>query len=182
MIRPSRISPDVLINESLGAADLAASPMCANGMKLLIYARDNEGISLTKSGGFFRKFVTWAAHEFRWREHEPEKLFTVNKVLNEQDFFPLAVMHSLMLATGLIRHYKGKAVLTKAGRSMIGDYGRLQAVLFDAYFATLDLSEYERFPIEDEDADLRHYLGVVQNRLDDWVVLADFAGWCLRST
>jgi hypothetical protein len=85
MIRPSRISPDVLINESLGATDLASSPMCVNGMKLLIYARDNEGIALTKSGGFFRKFVTWAAHEFRWPEHEPEKLFTVNKVLNEQD-------------------------------------------------------------------------------------------------
>lgn len=179
MIRPSRISPDVLINESLGAADLTASPMCANGMRLLIYARDNEGISLTKSGGFFRKFVTWAAHEFRWPEHGPEKLFAVNKVLNEQDFFPLAVMHSLMLATRLIRHYKGKAVLTKAGRAMIGDYGRLQAVLFDAYFSTLDLSEYERFPMEHEDADLRHYLGVVQSRLDDWVELADFAGWCL---
>lgn len=29
------------------------------------------------------------------------------------------------------------------------------------------------------DADLRHCLGVVQNRLGDWVVLADFAGWCL---
>lgn len=179
MIRPSRISPDVLINESLGAADLAASPMCANSMKLLIYARNNEGITLTKSGGFFRKFVTWAAYEFRWPEHEPEKLFSVNKVLNEQDFFPLAVMHSLMLATRLIRHYTGKAVLTKAGLAMIGDYGRLQAVLFDAYFATLNLSEYERFPIEHEDADLRHCLGVVQNRLDDWVVLADLAGWCL---
>lgn len=179
MIRPSRISPDILINESLGTADLAASPMSANGMRLLIYARDNEGITLTKSGGFFRKFVTWAAHEFRWPEHEPEKLFAVNKVLNEQDFFPLAVMHSLMLATRLIRHYKGKAVLTKAGRAMIGDDGRLQAVLFDAYCATLNLSEYERFPMEYEDADLRHCLGVVQNRLDDWVVLADLAGWCL---
>lgn len=179
MIRPSRISSDVLINESLGASDLAASPMCANGMKLLIYARDNEGITLTKSGGFFRKFVTWAAHEFGWPEHEPEKLFAVNKVLNEQDFFPLAVMHSLLLSTRLIRHYKGKAVLTKAGRAIIGDYGGLQALLFDVYFATLDLSEYERFPIEHEDADLRHYLGVVQNRLGDWVVLADFARWCL---
>ncbi len=179
MIRPSRISPDVLINESLGAADLAASPMCANGMKLLIYARDNEGITLTKSGGFFRKFVTWAAHEFAWPEHGPEKLFAVNKVLNEQDFFPLAVMHSLLLTTRLIHHYKGKAVLTKAGRAIIGDYGELQALLFDTYFATLDLSQYERFPIEYEDADLRHYLGIVQNRLDDWVVLADLAGWCL---
>jgi hypothetical protein len=45
--------------------------------------------------------------------------------------------------------------------------------------ASVDLSEYKRFPIEYEDADLRHYFGVVQNRLGDWVVLADFAGWCL---
>lgn len=81
-----------------------------------------------------------------------EKLFAVNKMLNEQDFFPVAGMHSLMLETRPIRHHKGKAVLTKAGRAI----------------------NYERSPIEYGDAELRHYLGVVQDRLDNWVVLADF--------
>ncbi len=150
-----------------------------NGIKLLKYAHDNGGVTLTKSGGFFRKFVTWAADEFRWPGHEPEKLYIANKVLNEQDFFPLAVMHDLMLVTRLIRHFKGKAVPTKAGRAIMGDHGALQAMLFDAYFMTLDPSGLDRFPIEHADADLRHFFGVVQNRLGDWVTLVDFASWCL---
>lgn len=100
MIRPSRISPDVLINESLGAADLASSPMCANGMKLLIYARDNEGITLTKSGGFFRKFVTWAAYEFQWPEHEPEKLFSVNKAYAKGDGWSLGFANGASVEVG----------------------------------------------------------------------------------
>ena len=60
MIRPSRIAPIIFLNESLGLADLSGSPMCVNAMKVLAYARDNDGITLTKSGAFYRKFVTWA--------------------------------------------------------------------------------------------------------------------------
>jgi hypothetical protein len=179
MLRPSSISPDILLNESLGMTELSGSLMCVNGMKLLKYAHDNDGITLTKSGGFFRKFVTWAADEFQWPGQEPEKLYAMNKVLNEQDFFPLAVMHDLMLVTRLLRHVKGKAVPTKAGRAIMGDHGALQAVLFDAYFMALDPSAFDRFVIEYKDADLRHFIGVVQNRLGDWVTLVDFASWCL---
>ena len=105
-----------------------------------------------------------------------EKLYVVNKILNEQDFFPLAVMHDLMLVTRLLRHFKGKAVPTKAGRAIIGDHGALQAVLFDTYLTAHHPTVSERFPV---DADLRHCIGVVQNRLGDWVTLVDFASWCL---
>jgi len=41
------------------------------------------------------------------------------------------------------------------------------------------LPAYERFPIEYDDADIGHFLRVVQNRLDDWVPMAELAGWCL---
>jgi hypothetical protein len=179
MLRPSNISPDILLNKSLGVAELCGNPICINGMKLLKHAQDNGGITLTKSGGFFRKFVIWAADEFQWPGHEPEKLYVVNKVLNEQDFFPLAVMHDLMLATRLLRHFKGKAVPTKAGRAIIGDHGALQAVLFDAYFTAYDPSLSDRFPTKFDDADLRHIIGVVQNRLGDWVTLAELVSWSL---
>lgn len=179
MIRQSRIAPVTMLNESLGASDLSGSPMCVNAMKVLTRASEDGGITLTKSGAFYRKFVTWAAEDFGWPDYEAEKLYVVNKVLNEPDFPPLAIMHELLLGARLLRHYKGKALPTKAGMAMIGDYGALQAELFDSFFLALEHGAYERFPIEYEDADLVHFLGVIHNRLGDWVPLTELAGWCL---
>lgn len=179
MIRQSRIAPVIMLNESLGMSGLSGSPMTINGMKVLSRASEEGGIPLTKSGAFYRKFVTWAAEDFLWPGHEPEELYAVNKVLNEPDFMPLAIMHELMIGTRLLRHYKGKALTTKAGKAMIGDYGALHAELFDAYFLALDHGAYERFPIDHDDPDFVHFLGVIQNRLDVWVPMTELAGWCL---
>ena len=179
MIRPSRIAPFVMLNESLGRIDLAGSPMCINAMKTLTYIQENDGITLTKSGAFYRKFVTWAADDFRWPGYEAEELYRLNKVLNEWDFLPLAIMHELLIGARLIRRYKGKALLSQAGKRIVGDYGALQAELFDTFFIAFDGSGHERFPIDYDDADVAHFLGVVQNRLDDWVLVTKLAGWCL---
>lgn len=179
MLRVSKTDPSILLNESLGMAELVGSPLCFNGMKLLAYARDNDGIQLTKSGGFFRKLVEWAAEDFHWPDYEADKLYSINKVLNEQDFPPLAVMHDLMRASRLLRHAKGRAKLTKDGKAILGDYGRLQALLFDTYFTGLDLSEYERFPVALAEADIAHCVGVVDNRLNEWVPVGDFTRWCI---
>lgn len=179
MIRQSRIAPFVMLNESLGRIDLAGSPMCINAMKTLTYIQENDGITLTKSGAFYRKFVTWAADDFRWPGYEAEELYRLNKVLNEWDFLPLAIMHEVLIGARLIRRYKGKALLSQAGKRSVGDYGALQAELFDTFFIAFDGSGHERFPIEYDDADVAHFLGVVQNRLDDWVPVTELAGWCL---
>jgi hypothetical protein len=179
MIRQSRIAPIVMLKESLGVAELFGSPMSMNAMKVLMYIRDHHGIALTKSGAFYRKFVTWAAADFCWPGYEAEQLYAVNKVLNEPDFLPLAIMHELLIGARLIRRYKGKALLSPAGKRIVGDYGALQAELFDAFFIALDHWSYERFSIEYDDADIVHFLGVVQSRLDDWVPLTELAGWCL---
>ncbi|MEQ1938224.1 hypothetical protein ABMA46_08215 [Mesorhizobium sp. CN5-321] len=179
MIRQSRLAPFIMLNESLGASDLSGSPMAINGMKVLIRAAENGGITLTKSGAFYRKFVTWAAEDFQWPGYETEELYALNKVLNEQDFIPLSIMHELMIGARLLRHTKGKALTMKAGKAMIGDHGALQAELFDTYFLALDHGAYERFPIDHDDPDFVHFLGVAHNRLDDWVPLTELAGWCL---
>ena len=128
MIRQSKIVPFIMLNESLGMTDLSGSPMTINAMKVLAYIRDNDGIMLTKSGAFYRKFVTWAADDFRWPGYEAEELYRLNKVLNELDFMPLAIMHELLIGARLIRRYKGKVLLSQAGKRIIGDYGALQAV------------------------------------------------------
>lgn len=173
------MAPFIMLNESLGKAELAGSPMCINAMKLLENIRDNDGITLTKSGAFNRKFVTWAAEDFHWPGYEAEELYRLNKVLNEWDFLPLTIMHDLLIGARLIRRYKGKALLSQIGRRYVGDHGALQAELFDSFFLAFDHWSYERFPIEYDDADVVHYLGVFRNRLDDWVPLTEVAGWCL---
>ncbi|OOO46608.1 hypothetical protein BS630_23470 [Rhizobium laguerreae] len=99
-------------------------------MKLLRYAEQNGGVPLTQSlGAFHRKCVEWAAHEFQWPGYEPEILYSVNKVLNEPDFPPLSILHWALQDLRIIRHSKGRAVLTKRGRSILGNHGELQAVL-----------------------------------------------------
>ena len=150
-----------------------------NGMKLLQHVAENGGIELTKSGFFNRKYVVWAAEEFQWPNYQPTQIYRLNKVLNEQDFPPLSVMHELMLLGRLIRHRKGFAVLTPAGKAMLGNFGMLQAQLFETYFNTYDFGSDERFPKYIEHDDFRHFFGVVANRLGDWVTLSDFAHWCL---
>lgn len=175
----SQIAHDMLLNDNFSATDLAGSLMTMNGMKLLQLAGKNGGIDLTKSGFFNRKSVVWAAEEFQWSGYEPAQLYQVNKVLNEQDFPPLSVMHDLMLLGRLIRHSKGKVILTSSGKAMLGNFGRLQALLFETYFTSYDFEASQRFPSYIEHDDYRHFLGVVANRLGDWATLVDFAHWCL---
>jgi hypothetical protein len=106
MVRQSRIAPFIIFHGNLGLSDLSESPMCVHGMKVLIRANE-DGIPLTKSGALYRKFVTSAAEDFRWPHYEADRLYAVNKVLNESDFMPLAIMHELMIGARLVRHYKG---------------------------------------------------------------------------
>ena len=175
----SQIAHDMLLNDNFSATDLAGSPMTINGMKLLKHVAETGGIELTKSGFFNRKCVVWAAEEFQWPNYQPTQIYRLNKVLNEQDFPPLSVMHDLMLLGRLIKHRKGRAILTSVGKTMLGNYGQLQALLFETYFTRYDFGADARFPSYIEHGDYRHFLGVIANRVGDWVTLRDFAHWCL---
>ena len=168
-----------MLNNTLGEADLAGSLMCSNGMKLLQHIAETGGIELTKSGFFNRKCVVWAAEEFQWPNYQPAQIYRLNKVLNEQDFPPLSVMHDLMMLGRLIRHRKGRAILTSAGKTMLGNFGQLQTLLFETYFTSYDFGADARFPNYIEHDDYGHFFGVVSNQVGEWVTLVDFAHWCL---
>ena len=175
----SRISSHLFLNERLTDADLAGSRLCRAAMLSLGHLSERGGIGLTKSGAFNRKFVVWAVDQFHWPRFTAEDLYIVNKVLNEDDVPPLAYLHELLLVAKLIRHVKGKAVMTKASKALPQEPGRLQAVLFETFFTQFDFATHERWPFEMPDADIFHFLGVIHNRLNDWVSYPDFAGWCL---
>ena len=104
---------------------LAGAPMIGAAQKLLAYLAEHDAIGLTKGKAFQRKFVHWAAAEFDWPGWEEDKLFLVDKVLNEYDFPPLEALHFVLLKLKLIRHYKLTCRLTKAGREVAGKSGDL---------------------------------------------------------
>jgi hypothetical protein len=62
---------------------LAGAPMIGAAQKILAYLVEHETIGLTKGKAFQRRFVHWAAAEFAWPGWEEDRLFLVNKVLNE---------------------------------------------------------------------------------------------------
>ena len=123
---------------------LAHSPMIRGLGKTFIYLADNGPIDLTASGGFKRVFVAWAAETFDWPGHRSEDLYTVNKVLNEADFFPLMELHEIMLALKLGRHVKGTFRLTPLGRTFVGCPGRLFGVLAPFYLFRVDHGRHSR--------------------------------------
>jgi hypothetical protein len=73
----------------------------------------------------------------------------------------------------------GGALLTRAGTTHLGYHGRFQATLFKTYFTKFDFGAHERWPIEMPDADTLHFLGLICNRLADWVRYSEFASWRL---
>ena len=68
---------------------LVHSPMVRAIGKTFAYIAGNGPIGLTPSKAFKRVFVHWAAAEFDWPRLSDAHLFSVNKVLNEMDFWPL---------------------------------------------------------------------------------------------
>jgi hypothetical protein len=175
----SQISSHLLLNERLSADALAGSILHAGAMKTLTYIRDRGSIGLTKNGAFNRKFVTWAVDEFQWPRYTADDLYAINKILNEDDVLPLRYLHHLLLDARLIRHARDHARLTGAGRTHLSQPGLLQVALFETFFTRFDFAAHERWPIEIREADLFHFLGVVCNRLTNWVPYPEFAGWCL---
>lgn len=123
---------------------LLTSPFVRGVLKTAEYIAANGGIGLTKSGAFNRKFVHWAAAAFDWPGYTQEDLFAVNRVLNEWDFPPVGDIHELLRGLRLGRHYKGKFVLTKAGKDLVSDPARVFSELTPHFLFRLDHGSHLR--------------------------------------
>ena len=125
---------------------LKGAPMVGAAQKLLAYLLEHETIGLTKTRAFQRKFVHWAARDFSWPGWGEEKLFSVNKVLNEYDFPPLEALHVVLLKLKLIRHHKLTCRLTNAGRAVAGKPGDLFNLIAPFYLFQIDHAASSRIP------------------------------------
>ena len=97
-----------------------------------------KGIPLTKSKAFKRDLVAEAILEIQWpgwTEAEIYHGFMPIKVADEYHFEPFWRLHQHLWYLRLLRHYKGKLMLSKAGRMLFADrfarFSRLvQFILF----------------------------------------------------
>lgn len=127
------------------AQALRLSPLLRAAQLTLGYVIAHGPISLTPNKAFKRVFVTWAAEHFDWPGMTAIDLYRVNKVLNEQDFPPLEMLHHLLLDLKLGRHFKGHFMLTKHGKALAADPAKIFARTMPPFLFEMDHSFYARF-------------------------------------
>ena len=94
----------------------STSPLFRGANHILRHLQRTGPIGLTKTGAMKRYFVHEAAKEFDWPGREHEFLFSVNKVLNEQDFMPLECLHVMLKGLGLMRKKADELRITSKGK------------------------------------------------------------------
>lgn len=114
-------------------------------LKTFAYIEANGPIELTPAKALRRYFVEWAAEAFAWPHYGTDYLYDLNKVLNERDFTPLMILHDVWLGARLVRHFKGKMVLTKAGKALSQQPAILWAVLTNYFLCEFDHTAHTRF-------------------------------------
>jgi hypothetical protein len=123
---------------------LKLSPLLRGALLTLEYIETNGPIGLTPLKALKRYFVHWAAHAFAWPHYTAADLYEMNKVLNEHEFVPLMVLHDMMIATKLVRHFKGAMHITKLGRALCRKPGELWALLANHFLCIFDHGKYTR--------------------------------------
>lgn len=145
---------------------LARLPACA--CLLLEHADEQGGLALTPGGALKRVHVTWAAEAFAWPGHTPEELYRVNKVLNEEDLFPLWLLHRVLLHTKHARHYRKALRRTKAGRDLIGAPHRAFNEIVPRFLIEVDHAAMGRGRCAIP-GHLADYLDVLNLEANDWI-------------
>ena len=77
---------------------------------------------------------------------EPEhEIFSVCKVVNEEDFLPLHFFHIILKEAQLVRKYKGNLIATKKGKEAYKDNkNTLFSILYPTLYEQIDISYFDR--------------------------------------
>ena len=134
-------------HEALSAEELSSSDFLANARVLLQRLDEAGGTKATVAGNLTRAFVKEMLEAMRFPPGYLEQLHRMNKVVNEEDVWPLHVLRVNLDVAGLIKLRKGTFSITKRGRSMLPpeSAGRLYAHLFRSYFGKFNMDYRSRF-------------------------------------
>lgn len=137
------------------------------------YIADYGEIGLTKSGVWNRRFIEWAVSQIAFPGWTEEKLYSVNKVLNEYDVAPLEYLHTLMDGLKWGRKYKGTYRLTKTGRALAASPDAAFAEVVPAFLFRFDHAEGMRSdpPIGNWDI----FLNILNHVIGDGITADRFA-------
>ena len=104
-------------------ADLvqANAPMVRAYQTVSAYQSEHGEIGLTKSGAWNRHCIDWVVRRMDFPNWTVEKLYSVNKVLNEYDVPPLEYLRVLLTSLRLGRKMGSGWRLTKPGMALAGD-------------------------------------------------------------
>jgi hypothetical protein len=138
----------IRFNKALELKDLQGVEILGRARTLLQAVSEAGGVKATVAQNLNRKFVSLIVERLSWPEGYVEHLHTMNKVLNEQDVFPLHVVRLLLDLSGLLALKKGVFKVTKKGEKMLKEdqAGALYDLLFKAIFKKFNLSYLDRMP------------------------------------
>jgi hypothetical protein len=138
----------ISFNKALKPKDLQGVEILGRARTLLQSVLEFGGVKATVAENLNRKFVTHVVECLTWPEGYVEELHRMNKVINEQDVFPLHVVRLLLNLSGLLSLKRGLFSVTKKGEKLLREdqAGALYQVLFKAMFKKLNLAYLDRMP------------------------------------
>lgn len=161
----------VIFNHTLTQHELENAPLFFHAHLFLSFIA-SEKVRLTVKGNLNRKCVESMLDQFQWPEHDAKKYREFNKVMNEEDFFPLHLVHIIVKIAGLVRKYKGNLVITKKGTELLqpDNAGKLHAHLFKTFYGEFNLSYLDGISLpsifQDQIGTIIYLIGKVAS---DWV-------------
>ncbi len=135
-------------DKTLKLKDLQKAPIFCRARTLLGEVLDSGGVKATVAGNLNRKFVGLMLNRMTWPDGYIEHLNTMNKVINEQDAFPLHIIRIILDLSGLLSLRKGVFSASKKGKQLLDENqaGVLYHALFRAHFQLMNLDYLDRMP------------------------------------
>lgn len=163
---PLRVSVDLGFEEVEGATFLA------NARCFLDAVKAENGVRATAARNLNRKFVAAMLDQMSWPDGFVAQVRKWNRVINEDDVFPLHVLRVVLTVARCIRFTKGSFRTTGVGKDLVkaANAGALYVLLFRTFFRDFNLAYLDRCS---EDPELQHTIAYSFYRLSKLTV-----DWC----
>lgn len=120
---------------------VATAPMLRAYQTVAGYLVEHGEIGLTKSGAWNRHCIDWVVRRMDFPNWTADKLYSVNKVLNEYDVPPLEYLRVLLTSLRLGRKMGGGWRLTKPGVALAADPEAAYCKIAPAFLFRFDHAE-----------------------------------------
>ena len=153
---------------------VSSAPMLRAFQTVATYQVEHGEIRLTKSGAWNRHCIDWVVRRMDFPNWTAEKLYSVNKVLDEYDVPPLEYLRVLLTSLRFGRKMGAGWRLTKSGMALAEDPETAYATIAPAFLFRFDHSEGRRSG-EAPDGDWELWLHAINRMPQDCFTLPDLA-------